>query len=243
MNRLYDGKWFTIFFGDFSTSLVPDMVCGKSFNEVFSLQPWAEIQKKMGIEKGFFCHQVHGTSGIIIDKNFKVADQPLFVNDGDYLITALSKIGIGVVTADCLPLALIDQKKRIISVIHAGWKGLLAGIVEQVIDQFKIIYSSQVKDLRFFVGPAAGACCYEVGFQFSENIVDKNLLRQAFYEKSGTLFFDMKELLRILCLRKNISVDQIEMKFSDCTICKMDYCSFRRNNKAPDRQLTIIALK
>ena len=242
--HIYKDQMCTIFFGDVSTSLISDDLRGKSFYEFFSQQPWADIQKTMGIKTGVFGHQVHGITGQIISENTpELLAQPLFTKESDYLITNLPGVGIGIVTADCLPLVLVDQKKKVVGIIHAGWKGLVDGIVENVIDQFQTVYGSAVQDLSLFVGPSAGVCCYEVGYQFLENNHDKALPKEVFYEKSSTLFFDMKGLLRIKCAKKGLLENQIKECFFKCTICTPYYCSSRRSNKAPERQLTIVSVE
>jgi YfiH family protein len=63
-----------------------------------------------------------------------------------------------VLTADCVPVLLADAASRRIGVVHAGWRGLLAGIVESAVEAI-----GSPDRLAAFVGPAVGPCCYEVG--------------------------------------------------------------------------------
>ena len=62
----------------------------------------------------------------------------------DAIITQLEGFGLGVVTADCVPIIIYDSKNKIIGCIHAGWKGALKGIIENTVNEFKKINNYQL---------------------------------------------------------------------------------------------------
>ena len=76
---------------------------------------------------------MHSNKFSLIDKKYKFNKKKL---KGDALITSVSNVAIGVLTADCVPILIYDQKLKIISVIHAGWKGTYHGIINNVVKFF-----------------------------------------------------------------------------------------------------------
>ena len=70
---------------------------------------------------------------------------------------------IAVKTADCLPILLVDERRRAIAAVHAGWRGTAAHIVAAAIDAMTRRFGTEPKDLHAAIGPGIGACCYEVG--------------------------------------------------------------------------------
>lgn len=107
--------------------------------------------------------QVHGTH--IVDIN--QAAQTCGEADGFY--TSCPGILLTVFSADCLPLIFSRQDGRCVGVIHAGWRGLKAGIIEKMAE--RINQQGHVADWVVAIGPAARACCYEV----SQELVDEFL--------------------------------------------------------------------
>lgn len=84
---------------------------------------------------------------------------------GDALITAERGIAIGVFTADCVPIILVDTCKRIIAVIHAGWKGTEMQIASKVLNYMKANLRTDPMDIAVAIGPSIGSCCFEVGLE------------------------------------------------------------------------------
>lgn len=82
---------------------------------------------------------------------------------GDGLITGLSGLLLGVITADCVPILVTDTRTRAVAAFHAGWRGTLARIVERGVGTMRMQYGSRSEDLVAAIGPAIGACCFAVG--------------------------------------------------------------------------------
>ncbi len=83
--------------------------------------------------------------------------------NGDASITNKKGLLLGVQTADCVPILLVDVKKRAVAAIHAGWRGTLARIAQKTIGEMRLHFGSKPADIVAAIGPAIGACCYEVG--------------------------------------------------------------------------------
>ena len=85
------------------------------------------------------------------------------VLEGDGLVTDVPGVLLGVGTADCVPVLVVDVEKRVVAAFHAGWRGTVARIVEGGVAKMREEYGSRVEDLEAAVGPSIGACCYTVG--------------------------------------------------------------------------------
>jgi YfiH family protein len=83
----------------------------------------------------------------------------------DASITNTPNLLLGIQTADCVPILLLDPKKRAVAAVHAGWRGTLQRIVEKTIGRMKMEFKTDPLDLLAAIGPAIGGCCYEVGTQ------------------------------------------------------------------------------
>ena len=82
---------------------------------------------------------------------------------GDGLITDTPGLLLGIQTADCLPIVLVDPKRRAVGVFHAGWRGTVKRIVEKGAGEMRRWFGSRAGDLKAAIGPGIHGCCYEVG--------------------------------------------------------------------------------
>jgi polyphenol oxidase len=82
---------------------------------------------------------------------------------GDGLIAATPGLMLGIQTADCLPIILVDPKHRAVGVFHAGWRGTIKRIVEKGLGRMRFHFGSRPRDIKAAIGPGNHGCCYEVG--------------------------------------------------------------------------------
>lgn len=105
---------------------------------------------------------------------------------GDGMITSTPGLLLGIQTADCLPIILVDPKSRGVGVFHAGWRGTVKRIVEKGVGEMRRCFGSRPRDLKAAIGPGIHGCCYEVG----EEVREKFLSQFAYAAK---LFREVKE--------------------------------------------------
>src|SRR5579872_5722233 len=79
------------------------------------------------------------------------------------MVTNVDGILLGIQTADCLPVILVDPKRRAVGVFHAGWRGTVQRIVEKGVGEMIRRFGSHPRDLKAAIGPGIHGCCYEVG--------------------------------------------------------------------------------
>ena len=89
-------------------------------------------------------------------------------------------------TADCLPVILVDAKRRAVGVFHAGWRGTVGRIVEKGVGEMRRWFDTQPRDLRAAIGPGIHGCCYEVGPEVRDKFESK-------FAYAAELFHETKE--------------------------------------------------
>jgi polyphenol oxidase len=110
-------------------------------------------------------------------------DEPLV---GDGLVTNVPGIVLAVLTADCLPVILVDPRKHAVGVFHAGWRGTVKRIVEKGVGAMRLHFGSRPGDLEAAIGPGVRNCCYTVG----EEVREKFRSQFAYADR---LFHEIKE--------------------------------------------------
>lgn len=240
---IYDDSLFSIYFGDRFQKIEPDQCKSLTGTSLFSEKPFSVFQEFMHLSAFTFLHQVHKADGKIIKNRQIVQDVPLFFQDGDYLITDQPTIGLGIVTADCLPIVYFDRAKKVVGVAHAGWKGSVAGIATNVVVALQKEFFSEKKDIEIFFGPAAKQCCYEVDKPFLKKIGTNVHVERALCKKNERYFFDLALYNASKLISFGFSSQQVVFDYNICTICNDNFCSYRRQAGASARQITVVSLK
>ena len=88
---------------------------------------------------------------------------PLRGLSGDALISDRAGLLLAIRVADCVPILMVDPKRRAVAAVHAGWRGALARIVEKAAGEMCRMFNSRPRNLMAAVGPSIRRCCYEVG--------------------------------------------------------------------------------
>lgn len=164
--------------------------------------------------------QVHSSKVYLLDDYVKDLE-------GDAIITQRLGLKVGVRTADCVPLVLLGS--RTVAVVHAGWRGLKEGIVEEVLK--RLVELERVEDLLAFVGPSAKACCYQVGEEFKDFF-------EGLHWRGGRLYMDTQQ--EVLLRLKKAGVRKFVV-YGVCTICHQSLPSYRRD-RTQERLLTFAEL-
>ena len=183
------------------------------------------VAKKMAVKKSklILMYQTHSNKVIEIKKNNykkKII--------ADAMITKMTGVAIGVLTADCVPVIIYDAENKIIGCIHAGWKGAFSGIIENTINMLKKLNSNN--KLYASVGPCIGKKSYEVDIIFYEKFVSKSRKNKIYFtQKNKTKkFFNLRKFVTEKLLKLNVKVDQVN---KDTFTEKSNFFSYRRSRK------------
>lgn len=193
-------------------------------------------------------------------------DEPL---PGDGLITRTPGILLSVMTADCLPVIVVDLKHRAVGVFHAGWRGTVARIVEKGIGEMRKLFGTRAADLKAAIGPGIRGCCYEVGqelkdkfesqFSYAAELFRETKERDEIHEKYPLLFLTARapghsELPKKIFLdlaeanrRQLISAGVPAGNITDlglCTSCHTDrFFSHRAEHGKTGRMMAVVGIK
>jgi len=148
--------------------------------------------------------------------------------DGDGLVTASPGIVLTILTADCVPLLMVDANRRVAAALHAGWRGTLAGIAAAGVDTMVSLGASPA-GIRAALGPSIGPCCFEVDAALAERFDD--LVESAAHHirsgRTGKAFIDLRGVLRVQLVRCGLDADAIA-SVGPCTRCAGDRYFSRR---------------
>ncbi len=181
--------------------------------EVFSEKPNIPL---------IYVKQVHG-SLIKAVAELDLSNLP----EADGLYTQTKETNLAIITADCVPIAIIGKKGH--AHLHAGWRGIKDNIILQ-----KEV--SLILPTLFFLGPHIQSCCFEVSKDFTKNFPKSDHFKQ----REGKLFFDLALEVETK-IKENYPQAKIEHS-GVCTCCNENFHSFRRN-KTKKRNWNILGLK
>lgn len=150
------------------------------------------------------------------------------VLQGDGLMTNVSGVLLGIQTADCVPVLVVDVRQHVVSALHAGWRGTVARMVQQGIAAMRTEYGSRPEDLMAAVGPSIGACCYAVGEEVrhafeTEFAHGGELLGMV----NGEIRLDLWEANRRQLLEAGVESEKITV-LRHCSGCAVDDAGQRR---------------
>jgi len=181
------------------------------------------LQKKDLVLMG----QVHGNKIKVVDED----DKGKVISGIDGMVTAKPGVVLGVKTADCLPILFYNPQDGVIGIAHAGWQGILAKIVQKVID-LMIKMGSFPSDILVGVGPYISKCCYVVDDQRIKKFIGEfgNFASMVYTNQKGfhlDLFVSTSnQLVQSGVPKENIFNSQI------CTSCQnKEFFSYRKDSK------------
>lgn len=142
--------------------------------------------------------QVHGDRVVVVTKPGEHCGAA-----ADALVTTNANTALSVITADCVPFALVGTSA--VAVAHAGWKGLRAGVIEATITTLREL--STDTSVRAVLGPCICAACYEFSRSDLDSLVSRFGSSVATKTSSGAEAFDVAEAVRVICEREGVVLD------------------------------------
>jgi polyphenol oxidase len=207
--------------------------------------------------------QVHSD---LIHRVTGIPKEPLV---GDGVVSDTPGLLLGIQTADCLPVVLVDVKRRAVGVFHAGWRGTVQRIVEKGVGEMRRWFKSSPRDIRAAIGPGIHNCCYEVGdevrtqfeSQFAyaadlfHEVKESDVVRERYpllfltarapghSELPRKLFLDLVEANRRQLLDAGVSARNISA-LPHCTSCQTDLLfSYRKESGRTGRMIGVAGIR
>jgi len=187
-------------------------------------------------------YQVHSADGLVVRDAWEIGDAP----KADAMATNVPGIALGILTADCAPVLLADAEARVIGAAHAGWKGALAGVIDQAIAGMEQLGAKRGR-IAAAIGPCIAQSAYEVGEEFRATFARHDGSNTRFFipaARVGHWHFDLPGYARA---RLNAAaIGNIDL-LAHCTYAEAEnFFSFRRTTHRGEsdygRQLSAIAL-
>ena len=191
--------------------------------------------------------QVHGTGVLSIDRritNWRAFEATIVSCGHDAIVTNQPDILLSIQTADCVPILFLDEVRRVVAAVHAGWRGTLGGIVTKTLLVMQNRFRCNVRTIRAAVGPSIGGCCYEVdeavlallkrAYPFWQEVVEQT--------NGSRAHLDLRRLNRRQMEEAGIERNWIEA-VNLCTFCHSElFYSYRRDGKRTGRMTSGIGL-
>ena len=159
--------------------------------------------------------------------------KPKDIESVDALIT--NEPGVTLVTyyADCTPLFFVDTKQKAIGLAHAGWRGTVGRIGDNVVKKMQSLYGTDPSDIKAAIGPAISVCCYEVDKPCADNFLALDELDSTtfvFPKGNGKFMIDLLETNRQILVHAGVKNENITV--SDvCTNCNSELLWSHRATK------------
>jgi YfiH family protein len=159
--------------------------------------------------------------------------------EGDALFTDEIQHGIGVRTADCVPLLLVDAQNHAVAAVHAGWRGSASAIVRRTLERMAGDCGTDAANVRVALGPCIRECCYEVGDDVAAQFV--TLFPEWEPLSGGKTRLNLPEANRRHLIGAGVLPEYI-FDSGLCTSCTPEhFFSYRREPQNPGRMLNAIA--
>ena len=205
------------------------------------IQNRQRFSKDSGITSVKYCQQIHSDTVINVNAlsntTFDNIDQNLTTVSGDALISAKQGDALGVFTADCVSIFILDIATPAIGIVHAGWRGTIEYIGTKVLLQMKDSFGTLTENCRIHLGPSIQQCCYEVSSEllsrfeehFGENV-----------HNGHSLSLHIANVIQLV----DIGVPPEFISSSHfCTACRTDmFYSYRAEGGQTGRMLSYIQL-
>ena len=213
--------------GGKSKGIYQSLNCGPGSNDrKIDIKKNLKIVKNKFSKKSkdiFLLHQIHSNKFVYINKNYKIKKKI----KADAAITNQKKLPLGILTADCVPILIYDNKLKMIAAIHAGWKGVYKGIVEKVI-RFMEKKGCDKKNIHAAIGPCISHKNYNVKEDFLRKFIKKNRKNRVFFKKrNDMIYFNLSKYVKSqLKINKISKIDHINIDTFDN---KNNFFSARRS--------------
>ena len=190
-----------------------------------------ELVKEFSHKNFLTPNQTHST-------NIIFSNTPGNFDNCDGVFTSNPKIICSIKVADCMPIFFAHQDVSFYGVVHAGWKGLVDGILLQVSTLLKK-KKYKLNKFDILIGPSIQNCCFEV----SSDIVNRFPLKFVKPKKTGKYMVDLQKIAFDELSNIGFAKNQIKIS-NDCSFCESDiYFSYRRDGDGTGRMIGLIGFE
>jgi YfiH family protein len=177
--------------------------------------------------------------GQIHSANIRFVNQPGIYPDTDALVTDKRNLFLTVQTADCFPVFLVEPQKRVIALIHAGWRGLVQDIVRHTIELMTTNLAVNPQMILAAIGPGLQAECFEVNADVYQKFPEKFRFS---HRENSKRYIDLSGFIKEELMTYGVRNDFIEVS-DQCSMCREDlFFSYRRDGEKSGRMMGILGI-
>lgn len=195
------------------------------------------LSGEFDLEKIVYLKQIHS------DKILEYTGKDINDMEGDAVITNIKKIAVGIFTADCVPVILVDEVRKVVAAIHSGWRGTFESITFKTIEKMKNEFKCNEKNIKAYIGSHIRKCCYEVSEELKDKFIEKK------YDIDKNKLFNGRNLNLECCVEDDLIKSGVDEKniftLGICTYCNEDIklYSYRKSEGAYGRMFSFVFLK
>lgn len=192
---------------------------------------WRQLRQALGFPGLVVGRQVHGATVATADGTTRGL---AILDDVDGHLVTRPGVVAAVTVADCVPVFLVNATRRIGGVLHAGWRGVAAGILERALGLLELL-GSPPAELRLHLGPAICGRCYEVGPEVHAAVLPDRAPPPA------PAPIDLRSVLAARAMRAGVPPDAITCS-AFCTRCHGERFASHRAGRR-ERQAAVLGLR
>lgn len=193
-------------------------------------------------EKIVLPQQIHGSSVVVVDLQSQIgivkAENRQIQADG--LITSSKNVFLAVTIADCLPVFVYDPSKKVVALVHAGWRGIIDQIIPKTITKF-LEFGSDPENLIIGIGP--GIC--QKHFVVRNGVLGLflNQYPSATFVRNKDGYVDLKKAVVTDLKKTKVHQNNIEIA-PFCTVCDNGvYGSYRQDGEKGPKMMAVVGIK
>jgi YfiH family protein len=193
-----------------------------------------QAEKVFKLKKINVLKQIHSDK-IVVIKNAKSVNGI----KADGMITTVRNFPVAVKIADCIGSIMVDPEKKVIAVIHSGWRGVAGKIILKTVKKMKKSFGVKPDNVIVIMSPSIGPCCYEIGSGLYKKLKKQKIFSNIFVRRKNRIFMDLQKanenmLLSAGVRKKNIFLNRV------CTKCNNDlFFSYRAEGKKAGRMFVV----
>lgn len=195
----------------------------------------------LGVDVGslVIAQQVHGNKIAVVDESH--AGRGAYRHEDalegmDGMVTRSASVTLAVLTADCVPVLVVDPINRAVGIAHAGWRGALLMIATKIVMKMREVFGTEARNCVAALGPSISLCCYTVG----EEVISQ--FQNTFGLKAGIVKdrLDLQQAVKAQLIDAGVNSIFVE---EACTACNRDlFFSHRAEGGRTGRMMSVVRL-
>lgn len=161
-------------------------------------------------------------------KKISFQDNKKIIWQTDGLITNEKNLFLCLTGADCFPVYFFDKEKEVIGIVHAGWRGVVSGVIENAVLKMQKEFNCKIGGINVILGPGIRSCHFEI----KKDIINQfKKYKEFIINKDDKIFVDLPGIIKSQLLKLKLPEKNIKDS-NECTYCMADkYFSNRRDKK------------